>query len=107
VPEGRDDPFDTAALRQRVMQAWAASPARLREDANAEEDYALGGYRDRPDHRHTCWSLPTIVPGVCHPQGCLDCGSSKRQQPHRPRVPQSPGTDVLTCLPGKLTHRRT
>ena len=24
-----------------------ASPARFREDANAEEDYALGGYRDR------------------------------------------------------------
>src|SRR5260370_3916395 len=24
-----------------------ASPARFREDANAEEDYTLGGYRDR------------------------------------------------------------
>ncbi len=42
-----DDPFDTARLRQRVLDAWAASPARFREDANAEEDYALGGYRDR------------------------------------------------------------
>jgi hypothetical protein len=30
-----------------VLEAWAASPARFREDANAEEDYALGGYRDR------------------------------------------------------------
>jgi hypothetical protein len=30
-----------------VLDAWAASPARFREDANAEEDYALGGYRDR------------------------------------------------------------
>jgi hypothetical protein len=30
-----------------VLDAWTASPARFREDANAEEDYALGGYRDR------------------------------------------------------------
>jgi hypothetical protein len=42
-----DDPFNTAGLRARVLDAWAASPARFREDANAEEDYALGGYRDR------------------------------------------------------------
>jgi hypothetical protein len=42
-----DDPFNTAELRARVLDAWAASPARFREDANAEEDYALGGYRDR------------------------------------------------------------
>ena len=41
------DPFDTAELRRTVLDAWAASPARFREDANAEEDYALGGYRDR------------------------------------------------------------
>jgi hypothetical protein len=41
------DPFATAAQRGRVLDAWAASPARFREDANAEEDYALGGYRDR------------------------------------------------------------
>ena len=41
------DPFGTAGLRSRVLAAWAASPARFREDANAEEDYALGGYRDR------------------------------------------------------------
>jgi hypothetical protein len=41
------DPFGTAQLRRRVLDAWAASPARFREDANAEEDYALGGYRDR------------------------------------------------------------
>jgi hypothetical protein len=41
------DPFDTAAVRGRVLDAWAASPGRFREDANAEEDYALGGYRDR------------------------------------------------------------
>jgi len=41
------DPFGTAVLRGRVLDAWAASPARFREDANAEEDYALGGYRDR------------------------------------------------------------
>jgi hypothetical protein len=42
-----EDPFNTAELRRRVLDAWAASPARFREDANAEEDYALGGYRDR------------------------------------------------------------
>ena len=42
-----DDPFATAATRERVLAAWAASPARFREDANAEEDLALGGYRDR------------------------------------------------------------
>lgn len=42
-----DDPFRTAAARARVLDAWAASPARFREDANAEDDYALGGYRDR------------------------------------------------------------
>jgi hypothetical protein len=41
------DPFGTAQLRERVLRAWADSPARLREDANAEEDFALGGYRDR------------------------------------------------------------
>jgi len=41
------DPFGTEVLRAHVLDAWAASPARFREDANAEEDYALGGYRDR------------------------------------------------------------
>ncbi|MFC6933698.1 sacsin N-terminal ATP-binding-like domain-containing protein [Actinomadura yumaensis] len=34
-------------MRERVLRAWAESPARFREDANAEEDQALGGYRDR------------------------------------------------------------
>jgi hypothetical protein len=47
VPDDPNDPFATATLRGRVLDAWAASPARFREDANAEEDYALGGYRDR------------------------------------------------------------
>jgi hypothetical protein len=47
VTDGLADPFDTAGLRGRVLDAWAASPSRFREDANAEEDYALGGYRDR------------------------------------------------------------
>ncbi|MCO6010929.1 hypothetical protein NE236_38825 [Actinoallomurus purpureus] len=42
-----DDPFDTAAIRARVLAAWTASPARFREDANAEEDLSRGGYRDR------------------------------------------------------------
>jgi hypothetical protein len=41
------DPFDTAGIRERVLAGWAAAPVRLREDANAEEDLALGGYRDR------------------------------------------------------------
>jgi hypothetical protein len=42
-----DDVFGTATLRRRVLEAWRASPARFREDANAEEDLALGAYRDR------------------------------------------------------------
>ena len=42
-----DDVFGTAGLRERVLAAWRATPARFREDANAEEDLALGGYRDR------------------------------------------------------------
>ena len=45
--DGLPDPFATASLRERVLDAWAASPARFREDANAEDDYALGYYRDR------------------------------------------------------------
>ncbi|WP_374113484.1 sacsin N-terminal ATP-binding-like domain-containing protein, partial [Frankia sp. AgB1.8] len=50
LPAGQADPLDpfgTAAIRSRVLDAWAASPARFREDANAEEDAALGAYRDR------------------------------------------------------------
>src|SRR3954453_14122635 len=41
------DPFGTAAVRERVLSGWAASAARFREDANAEEDLVRGGYRDR------------------------------------------------------------
>ncbi|WP_116949537.1 sacsin N-terminal ATP-binding-like domain-containing protein [Jiangella endophytica] len=41
------DVFDTAALRERVLAAWSASPARFREDANAEDELARGSYRDR------------------------------------------------------------
>lgn len=41
------DPFGTAALRSRVLAAWAASPARFREDANAEDELVRGAYRDR------------------------------------------------------------
>ncbi|MEU6660507.1 molecular chaperone Hsp90 [Streptomyces sp. NPDC046821] len=44
---GGMDPFGTARLRRGVLDAWTGSPARFREDANAEEDLALGGYRDR------------------------------------------------------------
>jgi hypothetical protein len=41
------DPFGTAALRAVVLDAWAASPARFREDANAEEALFVGGYVGR------------------------------------------------------------
>src|SRR5690625_489407 len=41
------DPFDTAELRRTVLDTWAASPARFREDANAEDELVRGGYRDR------------------------------------------------------------
>ncbi len=41
------DAFGTAASRAAVLEAWRASPARLREDANTEEDHARGYYRDR------------------------------------------------------------
>lgn len=42
-----DDRFDTAAIRDRVLDSWAAAPVRFREDANLEEDLVLGAYRDR------------------------------------------------------------
>src|SRR5690606_33818247 len=41
------DPFGTARLRRGVLDAWATSPARFREDANAAGALVLGGYRDR------------------------------------------------------------
>lgn len=41
------DPFGTAELRERVLAAWSASPARFREDANAEDELVRGAYRDR------------------------------------------------------------
>jgi hypothetical protein len=41
------DPFETATIRARVLDSWAAAPVRFREDANLEEDLVLGGYRDR------------------------------------------------------------
>ncbi|GAA2209803.1 hypothetical protein GCM10009850_052620 [Nonomuraea monospora] len=41
------DHYGTDRMRAAVLSAWTASPARFREDANAEEDFALGGYRDR------------------------------------------------------------
>jgi len=33
-------------MRASALAGWVASPARFTEDANAEEDLALGGYRD-------------------------------------------------------------
>jgi hypothetical protein len=41
------DPFGTEALRASVLTAWRDSPTRFREDANAEDDLRIGGYRDR------------------------------------------------------------
>ncbi|WP_454050966.1 sacsin N-terminal ATP-binding-like domain-containing protein [Cellulomonas sp. Marseille-Q8402] len=41
------DVHGTRALRERVLGTWRADPARLREDANTEEDHARGYYRDR------------------------------------------------------------
>lgn len=41
------DVFGTDGVRERVLAGWAAAPVRFREDANAEEDLALGGYLDR------------------------------------------------------------
>lgn len=40
------DPFSTSELRSAVLSAWSASPARFREDANAEESLSRG-YTDR------------------------------------------------------------
>ncbi|RZU10862.1 hypothetical protein EV645_6017 [Kribbella rubisoli] len=39
--------FGTAGIRERVLAGWTAAPVRFREDANAEEELALGGYVDR------------------------------------------------------------
>ena len=41
------DVFGAAGLRAGVLGTWRASPPRLREDANTEEDHARGYYRDR------------------------------------------------------------
>ncbi len=46
APDDRD-PLDTAAVRSAVLAGWRASGDRFREDANSEQDLALGGYRDR------------------------------------------------------------
>ncbi|MEQ3550370.1 hypothetical protein WIS52_07800 [Pseudonocardia nematodicida] len=40
------DLFGTAALRDGVLAAWAASPTRFREDVNTEDDLRRGGYAD-------------------------------------------------------------
>lgn len=41
------DPFGTAELRRVVLAGWAASAARFREDANAEDLLAADGYAGR------------------------------------------------------------
>ncbi len=47
APPGSSDPFGAAAQRAAVLDAWRASPDRLREDANTEADLVAGAYRDR------------------------------------------------------------
>lgn len=47
TPDRLADPFDTAGLRAAVLDIWRRSPARLREDGNAEEALALVGYAGR------------------------------------------------------------
>lgn len=42
-----EDAFGARGIRERVLAGWAAAPVRFREDANAEEELALGGYVDR------------------------------------------------------------
>jgi len=42
APDRDLDPFGTTGLRETVLRTWAASPARFREDANAEELLSLG-----------------------------------------------------------------
>ncbi|GAB3266022.1 sacsin N-terminal ATP-binding-like domain-containing protein [Kineosporia babensis] len=42
-----EDRFGAGEIRRRVLAAWSDSPTRFREDANAEEELVLGGYRDR------------------------------------------------------------
>ncbi len=51
MQHSKADPFGTAELRRMVLAAWTASPARFREDANAEGDYVLGGAK-------TCLTVP-------------------------------------------------
>lgn len=46
-PSDPFDPFGTAAVRRVVLAGWAASAARFREDANAEDLLAAGGYAGR------------------------------------------------------------
>jgi len=44
---GGADVLGCGELARRALATWGASPDRLREDANAEEELARGGYRDR------------------------------------------------------------
>lgn len=41
------DPFGAADLRRVVLATWTAAPTRFREDANAEDLLAAGGYAGR------------------------------------------------------------
>ena len=58
------DPFGTARLRSAVLDAWSASPARFREDANAEEDHA----------RADLLNFATTVPAEAWQELSLACG---------------------------------
>ena len=84
------DPFGTARLRRGVLDAWGAGPARFREDANAEEDLALGGYRDR------------LVVELA--QNAADA-AARAGVPGRLRLTLPPG-DRRTLRPRRRQHRR-
>ena len=41
------DPFGTEQIRARVLDAWRAIARAISRGCQPEEDFALGGYRDR------------------------------------------------------------
>ncbi|MEU3983072.1 molecular chaperone Hsp90 [Streptomyces sp. NPDC026672] len=129
APEGAD-PFGTARLRRGVLDAWSTSPARFREDANAEEDLVLGGYRDRlvvelaQNAADAAARAGTGVPGrlrltlrdgvlfAANTGAPLDAegveslatlrASAKRDTPATPGTPDAPGTGIETGTVGRF-----
>ena len=84
------DPFSTAGLRKRVLSAWSASPARFREDANAEESLAVGGYAGRA-------LVELIANGV---DAAVAAGVPTLAVPHVVPVPLTVGAVQLPSLRG-------